>query len=110
MVTIYIENTKCKLNGLNDDKIANEIDNLLSYNVQSYQFMRKQTGWDGRYRLFNKKSGVFPVGLLTMLENVLKDVFSGFGGGIEAGELVLKEETNHRLLSTGIFARWSREA
>ncbi|OGE25940.1 hypothetical protein A3H85_02205 [Candidatus Daviesbacteria bacterium RIFCSPLOWO2_02_FULL_40_8] len=45
-----------------------------------------------------------------MLENVLKDVFSGFGGGIEAGELVLKEETNHRLLSTGIFARWSREA
>ncbi len=42
-----------------------------------------------------------------MLENVLKDL--KLGGVIEAGELVLKESNSDRLLSTGIFGRWSRE-
>lgn len=40
-----------------------------------------------------------------MLENVLQDL--NLGGKIEAGELTLKEEGRGRLLSTGIFARWS---
>jgi len=40
-----------------------------------------------------------------MLQNVLGDYVSG--GSIEAGELCLEEKTNKRLLSTGIFARWS---
>lgn len=42
-----------------------------------------------------------------MLENVLKDYLSDLGGNIEVGELALQESNNGRLLSTGIFARWS---
>jgi 23S rRNA (cytosine1962-C5)-methyltransferase len=48
-----------------------------------------------------------------MLHNVLADVLAGFGGTIEAGELVVSQKTPapsgaERLLSTGIVARWSR--
>jgi 23S rRNA (cytosine1962-C5)-methyltransferase len=43
-----------------------------------------------------------------MLENILEDTTRGLGGEIEAGELVLKERKRDRLLSTGIFARWSK--
>jgi len=42
-----------------------------------------------------------------MLENLMNDYFSDIGGGLEVGELALKESTAGRLLSTGIFARWS---
>lgn len=41
-----------------------------------------------------------------MLENVLKDQLKDLGGKIECGELALEEKSG-RLLSTGIFARWS---
>ncbi len=41
-----------------------------------------------------------------MLENVLKDFLKD--GSIESGELALKEQDSDRLLSTGIFARWSK--
>ncbi|MCL4367328.1 class I SAM-dependent methyltransferase [Patescibacteria group bacterium] len=40
-----------------------------------------------------------------MLQNLLEDL--SLGGTIEAGELALPEEGRGRLLSTGIFARWS---
>ncbi len=40
-----------------------------------------------------------------MLENVLRDYLKK--GDIEVGELALKEKSAGRLLSTGIFARWS---
>jgi 23S rRNA (cytosine1962-C5)-methyltransferase len=40
-----------------------------------------------------------------MLENMLKDL--DLKGTIEAGELAIKEENSDRLLSTGIFGRWS---
>ena len=43
-----------------------------------------------------------------MLENVLHDYMDSLGGSIEVGELALEEQTAKRLLSTGIFARWSR--
>lgn len=43
-----------------------------------------------------------------MLENVLNDYTKDLGGKIEAGELCLEEKIHKRLLSTGIFARWSR--
>lgn len=43
-----------------------------------------------------------------MLENVMKDFFEKLGGKIEVGELCLKEKIGGRLLSTGIFARWSK--
>ncbi len=44
-----------------------------------------------------------------MLENVLADYTEGLGGAIQIGELCLEEKTNKRLLSTGIFARWSKD-
>lgn len=43
-----------------------------------------------------------------MLENMLQDRFRVFGGKIESGELALQEKSSERLLSTGIFARWSK--
>lgn len=42
-----------------------------------------------------------------MLENVLKDFSQGLAGEIEVGELALEEKDSGRLLSTGIFGRWS---
>jgi 23S rRNA (cytosine1962-C5)-methyltransferase len=42
-----------------------------------------------------------------MLENCLKDFSKELGGTIEVGELALEEKNSKRLLSTGIFARWS---
>ena len=41
-----------------------------------------------------------------MLENVLKDYLSDFGGTFEHGELALQEKDGDRLLSTGIYGRW----
>lgn len=43
-----------------------------------------------------------------MLENVFSDYISDLGGDIETGELALEEKSAGRLLSTGIFARWSK--
>lgn len=43
-----------------------------------------------------------------MLQNILTQELSGLKGNIETGELVLQEENNGRLLSTGIFGRWSK--
>lgn len=41
------------------------------------------------------------------LANTLQGVLGGLGGKIENGELTLKEASGGRLLSTGIWARWS---
>lgn len=41
-----------------------------------------------------------------MLQNVLEDYFDELKGSVESGELALKDSSG-RLLSTGIFARWS---
>ena len=43
-----------------------------------------------------------------MLENVLEDFTEGMRGTRESGELALQEASTARLLSTGIFGRWSR--
>ncbi len=43
-----------------------------------------------------------------MLENILKDVAKNMSGEIEVGELALQEKATDRLLSTGIFGRWSK--
>jgi 23S rRNA (cytosine1962-C5)-methyltransferase len=42
-----------------------------------------------------------------MLENCLKDFAKGLSGTIDSGELALIEKDAKRMLSTGIFARWS---
>lgn len=44
-----------------------------------------------------------------MLKNVLEDYISDLNGTIEYGELALEEKSAKRLLSTGIFARWSKQ-
>ncbi|HKC04403.1 MAG TPA: class I SAM-dependent methyltransferase [Patescibacteria group bacterium] len=41
------------------------------------------------------------------LANTLQGVFGELSGGIENGELTLKETSGGRLLSTGIWAKWS---
>ncbi len=43
-----------------------------------------------------------------MLGNVLADYAKDLDGVIESGELCLQEKDSSRLLSTGIFTRWSR--
>jgi len=42
-----------------------------------------------------------------MLDNLMQDAFFHKGGKIESGELALEETQSKRLLSTGIFSRWS---
>jgi 23S rRNA (cytosine1962-C5)-methyltransferase len=44
-----------------------------------------------------------------MLENVLADYVLDLGGTTEVGELALIEKSKKRILSTGIFARWSSQ-
>lgn len=44
----------------------------------------------------------------TTLANTLQGSFGKFGGRIDSGELTLKENSAGRLLSTGIWARWSK--
>lgn len=41
------------------------------------------------------------------LENTLRDYINLSQGEVESGELALQEKSSQRLLSTGIFARWS---
>ncbi len=45
----------------------------------------------------------------TTLANTLQGYFGNLGGTIENGELTLKEKSGGRLLSTGIWARWSSD-
>jgi 23S rRNA (cytosine1962-C5)-methyltransferase len=42
-----------------------------------------------------------------MLENILHDMLNAYEGKTEVGELALKEKHSGRLLSTGIYGRWS---
>lgn len=44
----------------------------------------------------------------TTLANTLQGYFGNLGGTIENGELTLKEASAGRLLSTGIWAKWSK--
>jgi 23S rRNA (cytosine1962-C5)-methyltransferase len=42
-----------------------------------------------------------------MLQNVMEDYFGNLKGTIDCGELTLQETKGKRLLSTGIFGRWT---
>lgn len=72
MVKIIIGNTKCRILGLEDEKVIKAIDKELSYQIQGFQFMSRNNNWDGRYRLLDKKM-CFPIGLLQKVKNVCKD-------------------------------------
>lgn len=41
-------------------------------------------------------------------KNILVSAVSGLGGNISSGELCIKDSSSERLLSSGIFARWSK--
>ena len=43
-----------------------------------------------------------------MLQNILDDFAKDKGGDVESGELALAQSSSNRLLSTGIYGRWSR--
>ena len=36
----------------------------------------------------------------------LRDAFAGMGGTVESGELVIREQSAGRALSTSLFSRW----
>lgn len=71
MIIIELFNTDANLKGLTDPKILKEIDYLLSYQIQGFQFMAVGNHWDGRYRLF-KNNGKFPIGMLQTVIDILK--------------------------------------
>jgi len=37
---------------------------------------------------------------------LMRDTFAGMGGMVESGELVIREKSAHRVLSTSLFSRW----
>lgn len=73
MVTIIVNNTRCKIINLNDQNISKELDAKLSYAVQGFEFMRTRNNWDGRHRLITS-TNTFPIGML----NAVKEIFNKF--------------------------------
>ena len=71
MAKIIIENHQARLLGVIDKHVVRKLSRELSYQVQGHQFMNVP-GWDGRYRLL-KKTGYFPIGLLSRVKKVLKE-------------------------------------
>jgi len=41
------------------------------------------------------------------LHALMRDCFTGLGGQVESGELILREDSANRALSTSLFSRWS---
>jgi superfamily II DNA or RNA helicase len=71
MLTIIVGNTKCKIIGLRESKVIDDLEETLSYSVQGFQFMSRGNSWDGKQRLFTKNH-YFPIGLLSAVEKILK--------------------------------------
>ncbi len=73
MIIININTTRCNLIGSIDSGVLNQIDLECSYMHQGHAYIAKKTGsaWDGRVRLFKRKT--FPVGLLKRVCLVLKN-------------------------------------
>ena len=74
MVKVVVGNVKCKIIGRLSSDIVRDLDLRMSYNFPGYEFMKykSRTGWDGRFRLFTKAK-TFPVGLLYIAEEILKN-------------------------------------
>lgn len=76
---IVVTNTISTIEGVegakNGDLILLEIDNALAVRPKGYMFTPafKNRIWDGYERFFNKKTGVFPTGLLWKVLEVLAD-------------------------------------
>ena len=82
MIRIIIDNVNCKIDGSLDVDVLKKLDSLMSYDHPGYMFMKggkggyglagKYGGWDGKIRLLTK-SMKFPIGLLSVAEDVLKE-------------------------------------
>lgn len=76
---IVINNTFSKIEGAeevkNGDLILLEINNALAVRPKGYMFnpMFQNKIWDGYTRFFDKKTGIFPTGLLWKVEKVLDE-------------------------------------
>lgn len=97
MITLELYNTEAKLTGLKNKKIIKEIDFLLSYQVQGFQFMKTKNNWDGRYRLF-KANCKFPIGMTSTVEEVLNKNKLQYSivdnrSSIKNNKIELREET-----------------
>lgn len=83
MIEIHINNVWSRIRNLSDVKIIDAIDKDTSFYVEGYQFMKAfkngfyQNGewrhWDGKRHLLNAGLN-FPTGLLTNIENKLKNL------------------------------------
>lgn len=75
MITITIQNTLAQLSNINDLKLIDAISKQLSYQKKSFEFQKflhMRTGWDGIYRLLNRKLQ-FPSGLVDKVCSFLGD-------------------------------------
>jgi len=71
-ITLILTNTKAKIVGLLNRDVIKKIDLELSYEINGYQFMMAaSTGWDGRFRLLDKKMQ-FPIGLVSRVKSILE--------------------------------------
>ena len=43
------------------------------------------------------------------IHELMRDAFAGLGGTVESGELILRERSAGRALSTSLFSRWVAE-
>jgi superfamily II DNA or RNA helicase len=78
---ITIEGTQSKLSGEYPKDI---VSNVSGFFVQGHEYSEKflYGGWDGRISLFNKKTGVFPTGLVSIIHSALT---------LEGFEVVIKD-------------------
>ncbi|MAG28035.1 hypothetical protein CMI47_21115 [Candidatus Pacearchaeota archaeon] len=82
MIRIIIDNVNCKIDGPLDSSTFSKLDKMMSYDHPGYMFMKggkggyglsgKYGGWDGKVRLLSKTMR-FPIGLLSIAEEMLKD-------------------------------------
>lgn len=75
MITITVQNTLAQLSNINDLKLIDAISKQLSYQKKSFEFQKflhMRTGWDGIYRLLNRKLQ-FPSGLVDKVCSFLGD-------------------------------------
>ena len=83
MIIITVNNIWSKISNLPSIKLVDELDNMMSFYIEGYRYMRafthgyydKKTGqmvhWDGKKHLLTRQL-TFPTGLLEMAEDFLK--------------------------------------
>jgi superfamily II DNA or RNA helicase len=62
------------------DEVVSVVDKVTSYKVKGYFFSKafKRGKWDGRKRLFRKRTGAFPTGLVPAVQEALQGVGEPF--------------------------------